>query len=104
VASGASRSIGFTVYNTIAFADIDAASLADANTLSSAIQQLAIGLGAAAGALALRLCLALGVRDPYQAAFIVVAAALLIPAASALLQPRDVGSTLTRSEPPTPNP
>ena len=98
VASGAFRSIGFTVYNTVAFADVDAANLADANTLSSAIQQLAIGLGAAAGALALRLCLSLGVRDPYQAAFIVVAAALLIPAAEALLQSRDVGSTLTRAE------
>ena len=98
VASGAFRSIGFTVYNTVAFADIDAASLADANTLSSAIQQLAIGLGAAAGALALRLSLALGMHDAYQGAFVVVAAALLIPAVDALLLPRDVGSALTRNE------
>ncbi|HWG23357.1 MFS transporter [Actinospica sp.] len=95
VASGAFRSIGFTGYNTVAFADVDAAELADANTLSSAIQQLAIGLGAAGGALALRFSLALGVRDDYQGAFIVVAAALLIPAVEASLLPRDVGSTLT---------
>jgi MFS family permease len=95
VASGAFRSIGFTVYNTIAFADVDAAELADANTLSSTMQQVAVGLGAAAGALAVRLTLALGVHDPYQASFIVVAAALLIPAVEASLLPRDVGSALT---------
>jgi MFS family permease len=95
VASGAFRSIGFTAYNTVAFADVDTADLTDANTLSSAIQQLAVGLGAAAGALALRFALALGVRDDYQAAFIVVAATLLIPAVEASLLPRDVGSALT---------
>jgi predicted MFS family arabinose efflux permease len=95
VASGAFRSIGFTGYNTVAFADVESAELADANTLSSAIQQLAVGLGAAAGALALRLSLALGVHDDYQGAFILVAAALLIPAVEASLLPRDVGSALT---------
>lgn len=95
VASGAFRSIGFTVYNTVAFADVDAAELADANTLSSAIQQLAVGLGAAAGALALRFTSALGVHDAYQGAFIVVAASLLIPVVEASLLPRDVGSALT---------
>jgi MFS family permease len=97
VASGAFRSIGFTVYNTVAFADIDAADLADANTLSSTIQQVAIGLGAAVGALALRLSLALGAHDEYQAAFLVIAAVLMIPAVEALLLPRDIGSSLTRS-------
>ena len=97
VASGAFRSIGFTVYNTVAFADVDAEHLADANTLSSTIQQVAIGLGAAAGALALRLALALGAHDEYQAAFVVIAAALVIPAVEAALLPRDIGSSLTRS-------
>ncbi|HTJ69278.1 MAG TPA: MFS transporter [Actinospica sp.] len=95
VASGAFRSIGFTVYNTVAYADVDAAGLADANTLSSSIQQLAVGLGAATGAMALRLCLALGVHDDYQGAFIVVAALLLVPAVEAVLLPRNVGDALT---------
>jgi MFS family permease len=95
VASGAFRSIGFTAYNTVAYADVDAAELNDANTLSSAIQQVAVGLGAASGALALRFCLALGIRDAYQGAFIVMAAVLLIPALEASLLPRDVGSALT---------
>jgi Na+/melibiose symporter-like transporter len=95
-ASGVFRSTGFTAYNTVAYADVDAAELSDANTLSSAIQQVAVGLGAASGALALRLCLALGIRDAYQGAFIIVAAALLVPAVEACLLPRDVGSTLTK--------
>ena len=103
VASGAFRSIGFTVYNTIAFADIDAAELTDANTLSSAIQQVAVGLGAATGALALRLSLALDVHDVYQGAFIVVTAMLLIPALDASLLPRDVGSALTSVETTAPS-
>ncbi|HET9172202.1 MAG TPA: MFS transporter [Actinospica sp.] len=94
-ASGSFRSIGFTAYNTVTYADVPSADLNDANTLSSAIQQVAVGLGAAAGALAIRACLALGVRDPYQGAFLVVAAALLIPALEAALLPRDVGSALT---------
>jgi MFS family permease len=95
VASGSFRSIGFTVYNTVAYADVSATELTDANTLSSALQQVAMGLGAAAGALALRLTGGLGVHDVYQGAFIVVAVALLIPAVEAVLLPRDVGSALT---------
>jgi hypothetical protein len=54
VTSGALRSIGFTAYNTIAFADIPADSMSNANTLAAAFQQLTMGLGVAAGSLALR--------------------------------------------------
>jgi len=53
-ASGVFRSIGFTAYNTIAFADVTAEEMGNANTLSTTIQQLTMGLGIAAGALALR--------------------------------------------------
>jgi hypothetical protein len=53
-ASGVFRSIGFTAYNTIAFADVAADEMGNANTLSTTIQQLTMGLGIAAGALALR--------------------------------------------------
>jgi EmrB/QacA subfamily drug resistance transporter len=53
-ASGVFRSIGFTAYNTIAFADVTADEMGNANTLSTTIQQLTMGLGIAAGALALR--------------------------------------------------
>ncbi|HEX4792117.1 MAG TPA: MFS transporter [Actinospica sp.] len=93
--SGAMRSIGFTAYNTIAFADIDAAILTDANTLSSAIQQLAVGLGAAFGALALRLALAVNPGDGYRMAFVLVGASLVVPVVEAVLLPQGAGGSLT---------
>lgn len=52
--SGVFRSAGFSAYNSLQFADIDPVDLADANTLSSTLQQVAAGLGVAAGALLLR--------------------------------------------------
>lgn len=93
--SGALRSIGFTAYNTIAFADVEPAMLTDANTLSSAIQQLAVGLGAALGALALRIALAVSPHDGYRAAFVLVGATLVVPVVEALLLPQGVGGSLT---------
>ena len=99
-ASGALRSIGFTAYNTIAFADIEATMLTDANTLSSAIQQLAIGLGAAAGALALRLATGFDPHDTFRPAFILVAAALAVPLIEAALMPHASGRNLTGNKAP----
>jgi EmrB/QacA subfamily drug resistance transporter len=60
VISGAARSMGFTAYNTIVFADVDQAQLSPANTLSSTLQQLAGGLGVAVGALGLQIGATLG--------------------------------------------
>ena len=51
--SGALRSIGFTAYNSVAFADVDAAELAHANTLNAAVQELAAGIGIAVAAVLL---------------------------------------------------
>ena len=53
VFSGVARSVGFTAYNTIAFADIDAPAMTDANTLASTLQQLAAGFGVTIAAIAL---------------------------------------------------
>jgi EmrB/QacA subfamily drug resistance transporter len=52
--SGVFRSIGFSAYNSLQFADIAGTSMAGANTLSATLQQLAGGLGVAVGALLLR--------------------------------------------------
>jgi EmrB/QacA subfamily drug resistance transporter len=52
--SGVARSVGFTVYNTIAFADVPDHEMTDANTLASTVQQVAAGFGVAVGAIALR--------------------------------------------------
>jgi len=46
---------GFTAYNAIAFADVEAERMSDAKTLSATINQLTTGFGVAIGALALRL-------------------------------------------------
>ena len=54
VASGAFRSVGFTGFNTIMFADVPKAELGQANTVSATMQQLASGFGVAVGAILLR--------------------------------------------------
>ncbi|MFC6259163.1 MFS transporter, partial [Kocuria oceani] len=53
--SGALRSIGFTAYNSLQFADVEPGRLSSANTLSATGAQLATGLGIAVGALVLQL-------------------------------------------------
>lgn len=53
VFSGVARSVGFTAYNTIAFADIDPVAMTDANTLASTLQQLAAGFGVTVAAISL---------------------------------------------------
>jgi EmrB/QacA subfamily drug resistance transporter len=102
VLGGVFRSITFTCYNTVAFADIDDADMSHANTLFAVIQQLAFGLAVAFGALSLRLGQALrqpfgqsgSGHFPYAVAFVLMAA-LLIPAAieSARL-PRTAGRSI----------
>ncbi len=46
------RSIQFTGVSTLAFADVPAAQMSDANTLFSTASQLAVGLGSRSGRLA----------------------------------------------------
>jgi MFS family permease len=93
--SGALRSVGFTAYNTIAFADVAPADLTDANTLFSAVQQLGVGLGVAAGAIALRIGTAVQASSAYPIAFGLVAALLLIPLWDVVQLSPNVGANLT---------
>jgi MFS family permease len=51
---GLSRSMQFTAYNTLGFADISKPRMSDASTLFSMFFQLSMGLGVAIGALLLR--------------------------------------------------
>ncbi len=101
VFGGMARSVGFTVYNTIAFADVVPADLPGANTLSSTVQQVAIGFGVAVGAVALRagnpLAGAVGLADPvgpYRVAFFVVALLTLVPVVESLRADRSSGDAL----------
>jgi EmrB/QacA subfamily drug resistance transporter len=99
VASGIFRSIGFTAYNTIVFADIDPDAMSNANTLFSTVQQLTMGLGVAVGALALRaggpLERLFGVSTsggrPFGAAFLLLAIVGLFAAGEAGLLPSQAG-------------
>ena len=52
---GVFRSIEFTGVSTLAFADVPAAQMSDANTLFSTASQLAVGLGITLGAIGIRL-------------------------------------------------
>ena len=97
VAGGAFRSIGFTGYNTIAFADIAPEAMTHANTLSSTVQQLAQGLGVAAGGLALRAGEAVSgpsSLSAYRIAFAALALLAVIAAVEAATLPRDAGVQL----------
>ncbi|MGI3778921.1 MAG: MDR family MFS transporter [Janthinobacterium lividum] len=95
LAGGFARSLQFTAYNAVAYADIPPARVSAATTLYSTIQQLSITLGVSAGAGALELASVLagrahpGVGD-YAAAFMVVAAVSLAAAPmAAMLRPED---------------
>jgi EmrB/QacA subfamily drug resistance transporter len=101
-ASGVTRSIGFTAYNTIVFSDVPEAQMRDANVLFSTVQTMAIGLGVAVGALAIR---AGGPLDrllggsgagvtPYALAFVLVGLVPLVAIAESIRLPRDAGASL----------
>ncbi len=101
VFGGMARSVGFTAYNTIAFADVEPADLPAANTLSSTVQQVAVGFGVAVGAVALRAGRPLadwsdlaGPAGPYRIAFLVLAALTLIPVLEAVRAERSAGDAL----------
>src|ERR671916_1886348 len=53
--SGVFRSVGFSGYNSLQFADIEAGRMSEANTLASTLQQVAAALGIAVGAVVVRL-------------------------------------------------
>ena len=97
VLSGVFRSIGFSAYNSLQFADLDQADMTDANTLASTLQQVAVGLGVALGAVILRVVQltagpgTLGPVTPYAIAFAVLAVLMLYPLVEALLLHRAAG-------------
>jgi EmrB/QacA subfamily drug resistance transporter len=100
--SGIFRSIGFTAYNTAAFADVPAERMTSANTLMSTVQELGAGLGVAVGALLVRFgdpaAGSFGLGDggdaPFRFAFVVLAIILAGPAAEAFVLPRTAGDVI----------
>ena len=100
LAGGFVRSLQFTAYNAVAYADIPPARVSAATTLYSTIQQLSITLGVSAGAGALELASVLGGRahpgvGDFSAAFLVVAAVSLAAAPMAGLLGAEDGAGMS---------
>jgi hypothetical protein len=97
--SGVFRSIGFTAYNSVAFADVEPGRMTHANTLFSTLQELGAGLGVAVGALLVRVGQAVGplhgAAGPYRVAFVLLAVVLVAPAVEGLLLSRTAGDAVT---------
>lgn len=97
---GVSRSVGFTVYNTIAFSDVPPTETSRANTLSSTIQQLALGMGVAMGSVALRAGEALrhvfpdSPLTPYRIAFALMGLLTATALTEAARLPRNAGENI----------
>lgn len=95
LASGIGRSVGFTTYNSIAFADVEPARMTPANTVISTFQEVSAGLGVAAGALLVRLGDTVAPSDSFQVAFLALAVLLLPTVVVALRLPRDAAAAVT---------
>jgi EmrB/QacA subfamily drug resistance transporter len=101
--SGTVRSIGFSAYNSAAFADVEPERMTTANTLMSTLQELGAGLGVAVGALLVRVGgpvaeatgLGSGADEAFRIAFLLLAAVLTVPAIEALRLSRTAGSAVT---------
>jgi EmrB/QacA subfamily drug resistance transporter len=101
--SGTVRSIGFSAYNSTAFADVDSDRMTAANTLMSTLQDLGAGLGVALGALLVNVggpvAIAIGMDDrgdgAFRIAFILLGALLAMPAIEVLRLSRLAGSAVT---------
>ena len=103
VVSGIFRSVGFTTYNSAAFADVEPDRMTAANTLMSTVQELGAGLGVAVGALLVRLGepvagtigLGSGADQAFRVAFVLLAVILLGPLIEALRLSRAAGNAVT---------
>jgi len=93
--SGVARSIGFTGYVTIQFADVPKELMTGANTLASTFVQLSHGLGvafAAASIAVIELATAGGPELAVRASFVLLAAILVVSLVGVLRLPRDAGA------------
>jgi MFS family permease len=94
--SGIFRSVGFSAYNSLQFADIDPPQMSYASTLSSTMQQVAAALGIAVGAVVVRVAdRLLGPSAlpawPYVVAFVVLALLMVWPLVEAVRLHRGAG-------------
>lgn len=103
VCSGAFRSIGFSAYSSVQYADIAPALLTSANTISATLVQLATGAGIAVAALLIRVfdeasTFPQDPAGPFRCAFLAMAVLMLASTADSLLLPRDAGAEVSQSK------
>jgi EmrB/QacA subfamily drug resistance transporter len=94
------RSLEFTAFNTLAYADIPARRMSQATTLYSTIQQVSLTLGVGVGAGALEAAMAMSGRHApaaadFAAAFLLVAAVSALAAPLCLRLPRGAGAEVS---------
>ena len=100
IVAGFFRSLQFTAYNTIAYADIPRERMSAATSLYATIQQLSLTFGVTIGTSALAASSewfghkTLQTAD-FSVAFIVVAALMLLAAPASLLMPEDAGAEVS---------
>ena len=97
---GVFRSLQFTAYNTIAYADIPPPRMSQATSLYSTLQQLSLTMGVTLGAAALAVFGVLAGRShpglpEFSAAFLIVAAVMLPASWLALRLPRSAGEEMS---------
>jgi EmrB/QacA subfamily drug resistance transporter len=94
------RSLQFTAYNTIAYADIPRARMSGATSLYATLQQVSLTLGVTFGAASLEATMALSGRAApltadFATAFVAVGVVALLAAPVSWLMPRDAGAELS---------
>ncbi len=94
------RSLEFTAFNTLAYADIEPRRMSQATSLYSTVQQISLTLGVAMGAAALEFSVRLGGHaqpesGDFRVAFLVVAGASALAAPLCLWLRRDAGAEVS---------
>ncbi|MGY2488456.1 MFS transporter [Cupriavidus sp. CP313] len=100
--SGLSRSLQFSAYNTLSFADVPASQMNAAATLSSTLYPITIGMGVAVGAIVLRLAEWIHANDvqatplsDFTLAFAMIAAFSLVGLVDVFRLDRDAGAQVS---------
>ena len=94
------RSLQFTAYNALAYAELQRSQMSAATSFYSAVQQLSLTIGITIGAASLQLAMWMsshtepGATD-FRLAFVVIAAIAMLAAPMSLLMPRAVGEEMS---------
>ncbi len=94
------RSLQFTAYNALAYAELQRTQISAATSFYSAVQQLSLTIGITVGAASLQVAMLLSHHDvpgtsDFRLAFVVIAALAMLAAPMSLMMPRAVGEEMS---------